>query len=89
MNADMIYEVDTTVDVAQWQQDMSGSKDKTTSMNPERVRELCAIAGSTKAELAKAIMEDCGCYRGSAYRYVARANSKTIKQGKDDNYFRK
>jgi hypothetical protein len=89
LNADMIYEVDTTVDIAEWQQDMTGSKDKTPSMTPDRLRELCATAGSTKKELAKAIMEDCGCYRGSAYRYITKATNKTIKQGKDDNYFRK
>jgi hypothetical protein len=87
----MIYEVDPTVDVSQWEQDITGAKDTAPLMNPARVRELCATAGSSKAELAKAIMDDCGCYRGSAYRYITRAEqAKKIAFNKsNDKYFRK
>lgn len=87
----MIYECDPTVDLSQWEKDVTGSKDTAPLMNPDRVRDLCAIAGSTKAELAKAIMDDCGCYRGSAYRYIIRAEqAKKITFNKShETYFRK
>ena len=87
----MIYEVDPTVDVSQWETEITGAKDTKPLMNPARVRELCAVAGSTKAELAKAIMDDCGCYRGSAYRYIVRAEqAKKISLNKShETYFRK
>jgi hypothetical protein len=87
----MIYEVDQTVDVSQWEQDITGAKDTTPLMNPDRVRELCAVTGSSKATLAKSIMDDCGCYRGSAYRYITRAEqAKKITLNKShEKYFRK
>jgi hypothetical protein len=87
----MIYECDPTVDVSQWERDVTGSKDNAPLMNPDRVRELCAVTGSSKAALAKSIMDDCGCYRGSAYRYITRAEqSKKITFNKShETYFRK
>lgn len=87
----MIYEVDSTVDVSQWEQDVTGAKDTTPLMNSERVRELCSTAGSDKAELAKAITTDCACARQSAYRYIARAErAKKITFNKsNETYFRK
>jgi|GEM_PF-740073 len=87
----MIYEVAPDFDVAAWQAEVSGSSDREPIMTPERVRELCAVAGMDKAELAKAIIEDCGCYRGSAYRYITRATkARTINERKSDGrYFRK
>ena len=71
----MIYESDPTVDVKEWEKMISGGSDREPLMTPDKVRELCK-PGSTKAELAKAIMEDCGCARQSAYRYIARASKK-------------
>jgi hypothetical protein len=87
----MIYECDPTVDVSQWEQDITGAKDTTPLMNPDRVRELCAVMGSSKATLAKSIMDDCGCYRGSAYRYITRAEqAKKITLNKShEKYFKK
>jgi hypothetical protein len=79
-NADsFIYEPDTAFDMAAWQADMSGKKD-VPLMTPKRVRELCKI-GMTKADLAHAISEDCGCARQSAYKYIAKAEKlhRTIK----------
>lgn len=92
MNPDtMIYDCDPTVDVSQWEKDITGSKDTAPLVNPDRVRELCAMTGSTKAALAKAIMDDCGCYRGSAYRYITRTEqAKKITFNKsNETYFRK
>ena len=42
------------------------------------------------AFVAKAITEDCGCYRTAAYRYIAKAVGRTIKHNKqNDTYTRK
>jgi hypothetical protein len=68
----MIYEVDTTVDVNAWADDIAGNQGPL--MTKDRVRELCKPL-STKAELAKAIQNDCGCVRQSAYRYISRAQT--------------
>jgi hypothetical protein len=71
----MIYECDPSVDITQWQKNVSGHADREPLMTPERVKELCK-AGSTQPDLAKAIMDDCGCARPSAYRYIKRAVSR-------------
>jgi hypothetical protein len=87
----MIYEVDPTVDVSQWEKEITGSKDTAPLMNPDRVRELCVVTGSTKPALAKRIMDDCGCVRGSAYRFIKRAElAKKITFNKSsETYSRK
>ncbi len=66
-----IYECDPSIDIDAWSQEMAGKPNKPL-MGPERVAELCA-GPMTKAELAKAIIDDCGCVRPSAYRYIVRA----------------
>jgi hypothetical protein len=68
----MIYEVAPDFNLDAWQADISGSQDREPLMTPDRVRELCKGAMS-KAQLAKAIVADCGCGRASAYRHVQRA----------------
>ena len=70
----MIYECDPSVDVAQWQQEINGAKPGQL-MSPERVRELCCNP-LEKPELARAIMKDCGCARGTAYRHMDKAERK-------------
>jgi hypothetical protein len=82
----MIYEPDPTVDVSQWAKDIAGESNREPLMNPERVGELCRSL-MTKGDLAKAIMDSCGCYRGSAYRYIARAEGKTIKFNKSNETY--
>jgi hypothetical protein len=68
----MIYVPDPTIDVATWETEMSGKHNAEPLMTPERVRELCRMPKS-KAELAHAIREDCGCARTVAYKYIKRA----------------
>ena len=86
----MLYEPAPDVDMEQWRADMT-NKPTAPLMNPDRVRELCVVSGTDKTTLAKAIMEDCGCYRGSAYRYITRAEqAKKISLNKSHGtYFRK
>jgi AAA domain len=85
----MIYECDPSVDVTEWAKDITGQRDNDPLMDPVRVGQLCRSL-MTKGDLAKAIMADCGCYRGSAYRYIVRAEGKTIKFDKtNDTYFPK
>lgn len=87
----MLYEVAPDVDMDAWRADVEGSKSNVPLMTPSKVRDLCHVSGMEKAQLAKAIMEDCGCYRGSAYRYIVRAEkAKTITlRESDGRYFRK
>ena len=87
----MLYEVAPDVDMDAWRADVAGSKSNGPIMTPSKVRELCHVGGMDKAQLAKAVTEDCGCYRGSAYRYIAQAEkAKLITQRKSDElYFRK
>ena len=90
--ATMIYEVDQNFDIEVWQADITG-KPTGPLMNPDRVRQLCG-KGMDKADLAKAIVKDCGCSRATAYRQIATAESaKKITKSKahvgDDYYIQK
>jgi hypothetical protein len=82
----MIYEPAPDFDFAAWQGEVSGKPDRTPVMTPARVRELCKPL-STKVELAKAIMGDSGCAKATAYRYIIRANGKTIRFNKADETY--
>lgn len=63
----MIYEVAPDFDMEAWQGELSGKASNAESISHERVAELCR-GSMSKPELAKAIMRDCGCARGTAYR---------------------
>ncbi len=80
----MIYECDASVDVSQWEEDMTGKIPKS-PMTPDRVRQLTELAGSQKADLARVIMDDCGCSRATAYRHAAKAE-KTGQIKFSDNH---
>jgi hypothetical protein len=85
-----IYELAPDADLESWREDLAG-KPNAPVMTPERVRELCAVPGTAKADLAKAIMADCGCARGTAYRHITKAEKKkkiTVRES-DGSYFRK
>jgi len=64
-----IYEPDPNFDINAWESDMSGNT-RDPIMTPDRVRELCSVAGSEKSALVSAIREDCFCSRAQAYRHV-------------------
>ena len=68
----MLYECDPTVDVKAWEAEMSSKGNNEPLMTPARVKELCGLP-KTKAELARAIREDCGCVRQVSYKYIKRA----------------
>lgn len=63
----MLYEVAPDFDLEAWQGEVTGRADNSESISPERVAQLCR-GSMSKPELAKAIMRDCGCARGTAYR---------------------
>ena len=92
LNAEtMLYEVAPDVDMDAWRADVMGSRSSEPVMTVSKVRELCHVGGMDKAELAKAIVKDCGCGRATAYRYIDRAEkAKVISLRKSDElYFRK
>ena len=77
----MIYECDPTVDISQWEQEITGAKKKRTA-SPELVREL-AHDKPTKAELVKRIRAEVGCGHSAAYDAVEIAERrKTIHYSK-------
>lgn len=84
----MIYECDPSVDIKAWENTMAG-KD-TPLMNEDRVAHLCS-GPLSKQDLCRAIVDDCGCSRATAYRHIFRAEkAKTIQFGKDtENYTKK
>lgn len=86
----MLYECDDQLDVVEWSKQIKTGKKGDPLMNPTRVRELCEVAGSIKVALAKAIIEDCGCPRQNAYRYIKQAEfSKTVRYSEDQGrYYR-
>lgn len=69
-----IYEPDPSVDLSQWEQEMTGAKTKRTA-SPELVRELAA-GRPAKAELVKRIMAEIGCGKSAAYDAVEKAESR-------------
>ena len=87
----MLYSVDPEFSIEDWKSDVQGKTDHGPIMSPEQTKDLCHFSGMDKSELAKAIMLDCGCYKGSAYRYILRAEkAKTITLRKSDGrYFPK
>jgi hypothetical protein len=68
-----IYELHPDFDLEAWTADVSGKKATDDPlMTAERVGQLCKTLMS-KAELAKAIVSDCGVQRPNAYRYIRAA----------------
>jgi hypothetical protein len=68
----MIYESAPDFDLAAWQADVAGRHTKEQAITLDRVRELCKGA-LTKKELARAIMDDAGCVKQYAYRFILKA----------------
>ena len=88
LTAQHFYEVDPDFDLETWEAAMSGKSGADTLMTVDRVWELC-VGPMTKAELSKAIIEDCGCHRTTAWRHIRKAEvRKKIKCNKDGNYFK-
>jgi hypothetical protein len=73
----MIYECDSTVDVAAWQSAVTGKSegpDLTPAIVAGVVAELCKSDGAPKKpQIVKALRAETGCVSGSAYRAIERA----------------
>jgi hypothetical protein len=73
----MIYECDSTVDVAAWQSAVTGKSegpDLTPAIVAGVVAELCKADGAPKKpQIVKALRAETGCVSGSAYRAIERA----------------
>lgn len=73
----MIYEPEAGFDVAAWQADVSGKRERDAAITIERVGELCK-GGLTKKDLAKVIMDDAGCVKQYAYRLILKAEKSRV-----------
>lgn len=69
-----IYERDNSVDLSEWQTEMTGTKPKRNA-SPELVREL-ATGNPTKGALVKSVMQEVGCGKSAAYDAIDRAVSR-------------
>ena len=83
MDEGLIYVLDPDFDLEVWGDEVSGHKTKDALMTPDRIFELCTFP-MTKSELAKAIIDDCGCSRMTAYRYIQKATKcRKVKMTRD------
>lgn len=73
-NDTMLYGIDPEVDVAEWSKEMRLGK-KSPEMTDNDVMML-TDPGISKVKLARKIMDEIGCVRTSAYRYISRALAK-------------
>jgi hypothetical protein len=69
----MIYEVDTSFDLSAWLAEYGGQKQNDPLVTLDDVAEFCR-GGKTKAELAKAIMDE-GIGKTTAYKLIKRADA--------------
>jgi hypothetical protein len=84
-----LFEIDSETDVNATITAIKENKRSTAIMTPVRVRELCAVSGSTRVELVSSIREDCGCTRESDYLYMRQAfSSDTIKENSERIFFK-
>ena len=74
LNAEtMIYEPAPDFDLGAWESAVAGGKHaQEQTVTFDRVRELCKGA-LTKKELARAIVDDAGCVKQYAYRFILKA----------------
>jgi hypothetical protein len=79
--SNLVYDVDPTVDVKAWESDLAGKPNGPLISNQD-VAKLCR-GPMTKAELAKAVRDDCGCPRTAAYRYIKRSVSARLLKFND------
>lgn len=83
-----VYEVDEEFDFAAWQGEVTGattpaSKDKLT---PQKVAEMVAEVPRNKKDLVRAIIDETGCEKSTAYNAVAAAEGTTIRRNKDKKF---
>jgi hypothetical protein len=84
----MICEVDPKFDYAEWQQEFTGTsktklKDKLT---PEDVAAFVQELGLKKKELIRAIMDETGCSKSTAYNAITTADGTTIVRHADKKF---
>lgn len=72
----MLYEIDSDVDVSEWAQTMCSNGKEQPAISPSEVADMASSSGTSKAGLAKRIMESTGCSKMSAYRHIKRAVQK-------------
>lgn len=83
----MRYDIDTTVDVAEWSREMGGGRKNEPEITPTEVATLCG-AGSSRSQLSKKIMEAVGCSKMSAYRHIKKSIQKDLLRESGEMLFR-
>lgn len=83
----MIYEVDRMFDLKKWEGEVHGRGGRKRLISSEEVAEILGDQKLTKAELAKAIMEETSCGRTTAYEAIVAADGVTLGRNKDDKKY--
>lgn len=70
----MIYEVDSSVDLKEWESQINGKSGHAALLTPDGVAKLCCEP-MNRSDLAKVILKKICCPRTATYRYIDRAVS--------------
>ena len=81
-----IYEIDPEFDHAAWQQEIDAESTTQPKLTAEAVAEFVTDAPLSKKELVKAIMDETGCQKSTAYAAVGKADGKTLRLNKDRKF---
>ncbi|HEY0548311.1 MAG TPA: hypothetical protein VGF13_01845, partial [Verrucomicrobiae bacterium] len=69
-NDTLIYEIDPTIDIAEWEKEMAGNAARAPLMNGARVGELCKALSTTNAQMLS--------FRPDAFTFNANPSTTTI-----------
>ena len=87
----MSYDVDESVDLAEWQEQITGTAKTPAKASVQDVIEAvksCGIDGISKRKLVASVMAETGCSGSLAYRHVATAEeTKAILRRKSDKFY--
>lgn len=85
----MIYELDDSFDLTQWQSDVTGSK-LTSDITPSKIRDLCPVSGCEKREFSTLIRNEYGCSTATSYRWIDKSvKSKHLNRARNTGLFYK
>ena len=82
----LIYEPNPALDVEEWSAEMKGKRTKS-DFTPQDVQML-TLPGMDKLALSKAIMDEIGCSKATAYRHILKAKKKKLIKENEGKFFK-
>lgn len=87
----MSYDVDESIDLAEWKEEVTGTAANTQKASVQDVIDAvrpCGLDGITKSKLVAEVMAETGCSKSLAYRHTATAEeTKAIIRRKTDGLY--